>query len=567
MKKLLAMLLALVAVLGLFAGCQKTGGTDDPEETKSEGSKGVITIGIPEHMSVEDYDTNSYTLWLEEQSGYDLVFKTFAASATDYKTQLSVMIINEKEDLPDMLWGFRGLGDSVWRSYGEDGYFISLTEYFEDREGKSKIFWDRIEEENIDQEYIDTIMRRCTADDGEIYAFPRIETAEIDTMDYMVSINQDWLDALNLEMPTDKDSLYKVLKAFKEKDPNGNGLKDEMPLIGAGAGNQGGDVVNWLINMFIYFDDSKWFNLSADGKNLTVPFTSDAYREALVFCRKLVDEGLLYTDLNSSEIKALINTDPDSNGKYTTTVGMFVFHPTLSYQVEHDSVFHFAPVPIWGNAVERENLNSREAFITEDAKDPDACWELLMLMCTKEGSYRQRYGEKGTDWVDADEGTTSFLGWKADIKILDDSVFTTVNNKMWHAIGACILTNAENETAQLDKNTSEWVQYKLNLNATQYNSFCEAQEKNNPKYLMPAIVLGDAESELTQNERSNTQKVVSSYRLNFIKGNDGLNPSNDAHWQQYLNELEKEGLSVWLEQYQRLYRDNGYMDKVLNGEY
>ena len=36
---------------------------------------------------------------------------------------------------------------------------------------------------------------------------------------------------------------------------------------------------------------------------------------------------------------------------------------------------------------------------------------------------------------------------------------------------------------------------------------------------------------------------------------------------QLLKELEKEGLSVWLEQYQRLYRDNGYMDKVLNGEY
>ncbi|MBP3305242.1 MAG: extracellular solute-binding protein [Oscillospiraceae bacterium] len=566
MKKLLAMLLVLVAVLGLFAGCQKTG----TESTKPEGSQGqdekvVITIGIPENAKTEDYETNSYTLWLEEQTGFDLKIQKFASAAADYKTQLSTMIVNEKEDLPDMLMNFRGLGDSVWREYALDGYFIPLTPYFEDKEGKSKIFWDRLAEEGVDQGYIDAVIRRCSASDGEIYAFPRIEVAEIDPMDYMVSINQDWLDALKLEVPTDKESLYQVLKAFKTRDPNGNGIPDEMPLIGGTSGNQGGDVVNWLVNMFIYYDDSKWFNLSENGKTLTVPFADDAYREALKFCRKLYDEGLLVTDLTNSELKGLINTSPDANGKYTTTVGMFVGHPTIIYEAGHDSVFHFSAVPIWGYAVNKDNLNSRDAFITEDAKNPDACWELLMLMCTKEGSYRQRYGEKGVDWDDADPGATSFLGHKADIKIMNPGAFTEMNNTTWHSIGQTILTNAENETVQLDDSSSAWDKHKLNLSANQFFSFTKARE-NNPKYLMPAIVLNADETEETKNERSNTQKVISSYRLNFIKGNDGLDPNNDAHWAQYLNELQTQGLSAWLAQYQRLYVADGYMDRVLKSE-
>ncbi len=37
------------------------------------------------------------------------------------------------------------------------------------------------------------------------------------------------------------DEFYNVLKAFKEKDPNGNGLADEIPFIGATSGGE-----NWF---------------------------------------------------------------------------------------------------------------------------------------------------------------------------------------------------------------------------------------------------------------------------------------------------------------------------------
>ena len=40
----------------------------------------------------------------------------------------------------------------------------------------------------------------------------------------------DALDALGLEMPQTVDEYYETLVAFRDKDPNGNGEQDEIPL-------------------------------------------------------------------------------------------------------------------------------------------------------------------------------------------------------------------------------------------------------------------------------------------------------------------------------------------------
>lgn len=42
-------------------------------------------------------------------------------------------------------------------------------------------------------------------------------------MAMMMFIRQDWLDNLNLEIPTTMEELKAVAKAFTEQDPDGNG--------------------------------------------------------------------------------------------------------------------------------------------------------------------------------------------------------------------------------------------------------------------------------------------------------------------------------------------------------
>ena len=43
-------------------------------------------------------------------------------------------------------------------------------------------------------------------------------------------INKAWLDKLGMQVPTTRDELEDVLKAFKTEDPNGNGQADEIPM-------------------------------------------------------------------------------------------------------------------------------------------------------------------------------------------------------------------------------------------------------------------------------------------------------------------------------------------------
>ena len=86
------------------------------------------------------------------------------------------------------------------------------------------------------------------------------------------------------------DELYEVLKKFATEDHNGNGKADEIPLVGIDV-NYRSDVVVFLVNAFVYCNDTNVFDVT-DGK-VWVPYTTDEYRQALIYLNKLYSEGLL----------------------------------------------------------------------------------------------------------------------------------------------------------------------------------------------------------------------------------------------------------------------------------
>ena len=297
MKRLFAMLLCLILALALFVGCGPASG--QIQSGNNDGNV-TLTIGLAQNLLVEDYDTNAYTLWLEETTGYNIEFYYFPAG-DDAKTKLTTMLLNE-EELPDILWGI-DVGEDNYVEFGEDGYFLDLTDFMEDKE-KSAPFWNRLEE--LDEEHQKTVLETLKADDGSYYGLARIEESLVDVIDCQMYINQEWLTALNLEMPTDMQSLYNVLVAFKNQDPNGNGKPDEIPLMGCATAS--GDIVNYLINCFIYVNNDRWWNVDENGK-LYLPHTTEQYRQALEYVNRLYKEGLLdggSLTMNHNELKAQV---------------------------------------------------------------------------------------------------------------------------------------------------------------------------------------------------------------------------------------------------------------------
>ena len=534
MKKLLAMLLCIVMILSLLAGC---GGGKEAEEP--DDGKIRLKIGLLQNATVMDYEENAFTKWLEEQTGYELEFQMFASNAGDAKSQLAAMV-STGEELPDILWRM-GLGDSVTREYGEQGYFLDLREFYEDRE-LSATFWERFENELSEQEQKDNLQRMTDVDTGAIYTVPRIEGSTIDVMDYQVWINQAWLDELSLEAPTDPDSLYDVLVAFKNRDSSC------IPLIGA-EDRLGADVVNWIVNMFIYCNDVRRFNVDENGQ-LSVPYVQDAYREALIYINKLVKEGLLSTMswsiANDNDLKA-ISTPANGNAM----AGIFVGHLTLHTSFGNKVLYDYVPLDCFGYALVNENLNSRGTYITYDCEHPEEAFKLLMTMFSEEGSIRMRYGEYGTNWEEADKGAKSALGNDAKIKVLQDP-WTMTNNACWGAIDSTLLINAEGEATQFDEaSMDEWTLFKSKIVAQMVDIYYARAQEKNPKVTCPALVYTLEEEERTEQIRSNCGQYINKSRSEFCTGT--MNPNDDAQWQAYLDQLEQLGLQDWLDLAQTVY--------------
>ena len=160
MKKLVAMLLSAAMIVGLVA-C--SGSTETVSETAAattaatttvaettvaaaveeateaavekewlplvkDGEKKTITIGMRENANTLDYEDNEFTKYLEEKTGVDIEFVMFANNIDEAKQQFALMVA-AGEKLPDILYNFET--DKQWGfDYGEQGYFIDLTEYY-----------------------------------------------------------------------------------------------------------------------------------------------------------------------------------------------------------------------------------------------------------------------------------------------------------------------------------------------------------------------------------------------------------------------------------------------------
>lgn len=555
MKKFLAIILALACILSLCAcgnaaqGGNKGGSAQSGSNGEGGGEvtpegKVKLTIGLPTNAMVLSHDNNALTRWVEEQCNVELTFIEYSGG-TDVPTQISTAIAGRRE-LPDILFGI-GLNDSVITRYGKDGYFVDLSEYYADQEGASANFWNRLNNELTEKE-VDHILRVITDPETEaIYSVPTIETSLIDKMRYQMWINTEWLKNVGMEKPTNNKEMVEVLRAFKEQDPNKNGMPDEIPLFGSQIGGSSSKVVDFIVNTFTYYDSARKWSVDDNGK-ISPVFTSNEYREALKFVNQLYEEKLLSNVVWTCDNNNMKQIVTPSNG--TAMVGMFCGHLTLHATLGNDLIYQYEPVQTWGCAVRGDITCLQKTFITNSCKNPDKAFEVLMTLFSWEGSMRVRYGEYGVNWTDPDPGAKSDLGLDATYKMLSDPL-TQQSTAKWAAIASCLNVYAEGETAQVDANTDPWIAQRSAMHAESYKLFEEAEAKNNPKNVCPVIVTTEEEQQETESVRTNINSYVSSMMTDFCTGKADIN--DDNVWNKYLSELDKMGLDVYIAYVQRAY--------------
>ncbi|MHA6480562.1 extracellular solute-binding protein [Paenibacillus sp. strain BS8-2] len=245
--------------------------------------------------------------------------------------------------------------------------------------------------------------KAITTDDGNIYVMPFIREHKDLTIFMGPIIRQDWLDTLELAMPTTIDEWNTVLTAFKNNDPNGNGKADEIPLllqINPTAGNllgsfglPNGLATAWGVNSDFY---------QVDGKVKYGPIQPE-YKEFLIQLNQWYKDGVLDKEFASVDNKlrdARITSD---------TVGSFVGYASsgiakyMGLMKEKNPNFKLvgAPFPVL-NKGDKAVIGLQDAMfkgygaaVTSGNPNPAETIKYLDYMYSDEGYTLINYGIEG----------------------------------------------------------------------------------------------------------------------------------------------------------------------------
>lgn len=181
------------------------------------------------------------------------------------------------------------------------------------------------------------VQKSSTSPDGHMYAIPQINTLEPNrTAHRNLWINQTWMTKLGLSMPTTTDEFLDVLRAFRDKDPNGNGAADEIPYVvedSGGGRNARPDIIS---SFFGIYSNLGYENVQVIDGQVSFMKTDDTWKEVLEFMHIMWEERLLDQEV--------FTQSPDASlGKFSNgNAGVFGLSSDDLFSTVSE---HYAPLP------------------------------------------------------------------------------------------------------------------------------------------------------------------------------------------------------------------------------
>ena len=167
---------------------------------------------------LEPEDPNE-NLWMQKAAAdTGVTFNWITVPNNSSAERVAMMLATN--DLPDVFWG--GVTREQVLQYMDAELFMPVEDLVEKyMPNLQKIFEDRPQYKAM-----------CTAPDGHMYGFPRVEEMNgLTSTPGGVYVNQDWLDQVGLSVPATLDEWVDMLYAFKDAgDLNGNGVADEYAI-------------------------------------------------------------------------------------------------------------------------------------------------------------------------------------------------------------------------------------------------------------------------------------------------------------------------------------------------
>lgn len=523
----------------------KTLTTDSDTDTSIVNPGGVfpivkqpitIKLALVSNAKVEDYETNYTTKHLQEISGINL--DIVELPSTDTITKVNLLFASD--DLPDLFTGVE-FSKSAVEDFVAAGKLIPIDDYIEKYGIGYKQFLSTMAKDagESTMQLYDAHSRYA---DGKRYALDHVYTSLGAALDMsMCSVYEPWLIKLGVDRPTTIDDFYDLLVKFKNEDLNENGKADELPLTG--KQNEASVFISYIGSAFQYTD--RTFRLAVNDGIVDFIANNDLYKETLLLMNKMVVDGLvdplLFTQ-ETAELSARFALDDQ-------TIGV-IMSPWVSQFMDtsYDRSRNFVPLPVLKGphgvitAPSQGPRFTPNFLITNKCKHPEAAYRIGDYMISDDGFKIFRYGEKGVQWDEPDPGATDSMGRPASIKVMIDPNGLTTHNLTWPK-GHPWLLGKNYEMRQVDKpDKYDYETKKLEM--------AIMREPYVPKEFIPASLpfKNSDEAARVGELKELLDQVIMEYSVQFILGDMPF-----SMWDNYLNALEKTGVSEYVKLVQKNY--------------
>ena len=327
MKRIISLLLCLLMVFALFAGCGAEEATSAPAESAASETVEAAPEAPAEEASVaeasvveevvEEPAEPAHVLPLTED---EVVFELFTGMNPNLMTYIDTYaetgiirylteVTGVTVEIPAVHPATEPEKWTLMMASGDYPDFVgSLGNYNGGAQGAidDEIVYDLKEFEEYMPYFFDllaedeALAKDCTLDSGSIATTYRVITGDYYVYDSGPMMRKDWLDALNLEVPTTYDEYYEVLKAFKsEYDATMWMSGSRTSTLSYGFNIRAGYSFGWTssLDCFYVVDDQ-----------IQCGFYAPEFKDYLELMQKWMGEGLIDKDFAMTSAE-YVNSD------------------------------------------------------------------------------------------------------------------------------------------------------------------------------------------------------------------------------------------------------------------
>ncbi|QNK57913.1 extracellular solute-binding protein [Paenibacillus sp. PAMC21692] len=386
------MLLGITAALMVVSAC--SGGSNAPTSTNKGEAGGAQTTAKPTDSVKEVENTDpvkikyfvsdnnfvlpdgpmseqNYVKYLEEKTNTKLDIELIAHGKYEETLRLKFA----SGDTPDLFTGYS------LNYAGAQERVLPLNDLIDQYGPNLK--------KAIPQETWDSVTIK-----GQIIALPNVLLTSNNTALY---VRKDWMETVGASVPTTSDEYLDLLRAFRDKDPNGNKLKDEIPFS--------------MREKFTWWAPIKGMwglagNYVEHEGQIIPSVIHPNMKQVLAYLKQMYDEKLVDPEfLNNTgpvQEKKILSDLVGSFNHETLSASNWNFKLTTSLKdTKHELITIPTPRGTDYEGALGGNLapSSRYWFIMKTAQNPEAIIKMFDWLATQDGAVFAQFGLEGDTYV------------------------------------------------------------------------------------------------------------------------------------------------------------------------